>query len=58
VPSDPAPRSLKNWRRDERLARDRAVRLVRSMAYEVMPAVIILYASRVTFSTSNAGSTW
>ena len=58
APSEPAPMSLKNCRREERRASLRAAIPVRSMAYEVMPAVIILYASRVTFSTLNSGSTW
>ncbi len=42
VPSEPAPSHLKNCRREERLASDRAVMFVRSIRYVVTPAVIIL----------------
>ena len=58
APSEPAPRSLTNWRREERRASERAAILVRSMAYLVTPALISLYSSSETFSTANSGSAW
>jgi len=58
APSEPAPRSLTNCRREERRASERAAIPVRSMAYLVTPALISLYSSSATFSTSNSGSAW